>query len=248
MLQSGMEQSMSEVSTIAPLGSTATKDVLDALTTGLIPEEYWDVNDDRCDCVFQRVGLWTNPYLGETLEVRMCCIWQELYQLFPQHVRMIPAFWDDNVNEWVDGLREWDGESDMPQSIWYRQMARKEGISVSEARDKYADRDDERPRGRPRPSEPLLLTRTQLLALEHLQQQIQQLEMMKGEVLQEAGLDPGKVYDISPEGLVTEVTDASVDMQEVRGGDIRPREDIGGQGEETPQREEASEEEVKSIA
>lgn len=117
-----------------------------------LPEVYWDVDDDLCDCTYQRMGLWTNPYLAETLEVRMCCIWKELYKMFPQFVRQTPAFFDYNANEWVPEPREWDGESDMPAAIWYRQMARKEGISVAEARQKYAGKTP--PLGTPKPAEP----------------------------------------------------------------------------------------------
>jgi hypothetical protein len=122
-----------------------------AAALGVIPEEWWDVNDDRCDCTYQRIGLWTNPYLAETLEVRMCCIWAELYKLFPQHVRTVPAFQNYNTNEWETTPLEWDGEADMPPSIWYRQLARKTGRTVADVRAEYCDRDDERPRGVVRP-------------------------------------------------------------------------------------------------
>jgi hypothetical protein len=117
----------------------------------MLPEVMWDVEDDLCDCTFQRIGMWTNPYLGETLEVRACCIWAKLYEMFPEYVRTTGAFLDYNRDEWDTTLRDWDGESDMPPAIWYRHLARKEGISVSEARAKYKHRDEERPRGVPRP-------------------------------------------------------------------------------------------------
>ena len=117
----------------------------------VLPEEMWDVQDDLCDCMYQRIGMWTNPYLAETLEVRMCCIWKELYQLFPQYVRVTPAFLDYNRNEWQTELMEWNAEFDMPPAIWYRQLAKKEGITVGEARAKYAELDHLRPRGVPRP-------------------------------------------------------------------------------------------------
>lgn len=87
------------------------------------PAEAWDAQDDLCDCVFQRIGRWTNPYIGETLEVRMCCIWADIYKQYPQYVRVTrsePAIWN--------------GEFDMPKAIWHRQLANDKGISVSEAR------------------------------------------------------------------------------------------------------------------
>ena len=86
-------------------------------------EVSWDHEDDLCDCTFQRIGMWKNPYIGEMLEVRMCCIWKELYKQFPEFVRVTkhePAIWD--------------GESDMPKSIWHRQLANHLGISIEEAR------------------------------------------------------------------------------------------------------------------
>ena len=129
----------------------AEADILAALS--ITPEDFWDVEDDACDCTFQRVGMWTNPYIGETLEVRMCCIWEELYKLFPQHVRRTDAFLDYRTNEWSPGQWEWDGETDMPRAIWYRQMAKREGLSLDEIRAKYSDA--EAPQGIPRePQEP----------------------------------------------------------------------------------------------
>lgn len=125
-----------------------------AIAASVLPEQMWDVNDDACDCTYQRVGFWTNPYLGETLEVRMCCIWAELYKLFPDKVRVTPAYFDYNANEWVAEPQEWNGETDMPLSIWYRQLARQQGRSVAEIREEYRHRDSERPRGVARPVEP----------------------------------------------------------------------------------------------
>lgn len=114
---------------------------------GVLPEVFWNHDDDACDCTFQRIGMWKNPYLGETLEVRMCCIWAELYKLFPQFVRVTPAYLVED-EAWETTVREWDGEGDMPRSIWYRQLARKEGISLAEARVRYAHLDP--PKGTPR--------------------------------------------------------------------------------------------------
>jgi hypothetical protein len=129
------------------LADRQAADIVAALD--LLPEDIWDVNDDACDCTFERIGFWTNPYLGETLEVRMCCIWAELYKLFPQHVRVTKAWQHDGV--WQPEAWDWNGEDEMPAAIWYRHLARKEGISLAEARAKYASRLAEKPRGTPRP-------------------------------------------------------------------------------------------------
>ncbi len=108
--------------------------IVQALALGSLPDIQWKQNDDLCDCVYQRVGMYTNPYLAETLEIRMCCIWEEIYKVFPEHVRLVPAFWNYNTDEWVTEPMEWNGEDDMPVSIWHRQLARQRGISVAEAR------------------------------------------------------------------------------------------------------------------
>jgi hypothetical protein len=124
--------------------------VVEALAISGLPEKQWRVHDDLCDCVYQRIGMWTNPYLAETLEVRQCCIWAELYKMFPHLVRTIPAFWDYNADEWVTEPAEWNGEDDMPQSMWHRQLARKLNISVPEARELNA----KAPKGKPRYPKP----------------------------------------------------------------------------------------------
>lgn len=81
----------------------------------------------------------------------MCCIWAELYKMFPQFVRVTPAFLDGNAKRWVTEAMDWNGEVEMPKAIWYRQLARKEGRSVSDVRAEYEEKDDLRPRGRPKP-------------------------------------------------------------------------------------------------
>jgi hypothetical protein len=127
-------------------------DVLGALSA--LPEDRWAVGDDLCDCTYQRIFQVTNPYLGETLEMRLCCIWDELTQLFPAFVRRVPAYFDINGNEWVREPQPWNGETDMPPALWYRQLARLQGRSVADIREEYRHRDAERPRGVARPVEP----------------------------------------------------------------------------------------------
>jgi len=86
-------------------------------------QEVWDVQDDLCECVYQRIGYWFNPYIGETLETRLCCVWAKFEQQWPELFRRTkqePA--------------EWNGESQMPKAIWHRQLANHLGVSVAEAR------------------------------------------------------------------------------------------------------------------
>ena len=130
---------------------TITPALVEALAISELPDIQWKMHDDLCDCVFQRIGMWTNPILAETLEVRMCCIWAELYKSFPDFVRLVPAFWDYNNDEWVTEPMEWNGETDMPESLWHRQVARKQGITVSEARTLNLPA----PKGKPLPQKPL---------------------------------------------------------------------------------------------
>ncbi len=131
------------------LESQVKVDVLSALFAGTFGE-FWDCQDDGCDCIYQRIGMWTNPYLAETLEVRMCCIWADLYKQYPQFVRVTPAYKDGNKREWVTEPTEWSGESDMPKSLWYRQLSRQQNRSVEDIRVEYAEKDELRPRGKPK--------------------------------------------------------------------------------------------------
>lgn len=120
--------------------------VVEALSIGALPDVQWGNQDDLCDCTYQRIGFWTNPYLAETLEVRMCCIWAELYKQFPEYVRTIPAFFDYNAEQWVTSPQEWNGEDEMPKAVWYRHLANKQGRSVADIRAEYAEKDHLRPK------------------------------------------------------------------------------------------------------
>ena len=147
----------------------------EAIAYETLPDIHWIYGDDLCDCTFQRIGDWTNPYLGQTLRVRLCCIWAELRKMFPQFVQVIPASFDSNRNQWVVGTLPWDSEEiDMPLPIWYRQIAEQTGRSLASVREEYSKRTEERPKklrpgtgkSRPPPTEDEILKarREQLLA------------------------------------------------------------------------------------
>lgn len=103
-----------------------------------LPDVYWIAGDDFCDCTFQRIGDWTNPYLGRTLRVRLCCIWAELYKMFPQFVQEIPAYYDQNRHQWWTEPIPWDSEEmDMPVSLWHRQLAQQTGRPLDEIKRTY---------------------------------------------------------------------------------------------------------------
>ena len=125
-------------------------DVLSAVFNDTLPGDFWNNQDDLCDCIYQRIGMWTNPYLSETLEVRLCCMWAEFEKDHPQFIRRTAAYNDGNAKAWDTAVPEWDGEAEMPKSLWYRQLARKEGRSVAEIRAEYVNRDYLRPKGEPK--------------------------------------------------------------------------------------------------
>ncbi len=132
--------------TATALAESVVRDVLAATITADIPEVYWISEDDLCDCTFQRIGEWTNPYIARTLRVRFCCIWAELYKQFPQHVQEIPAYYDGNRHRWVVEPRAWDSEEmAMPLAIWHRQLASMTGEPVGTIRAALRGHEDERP-------------------------------------------------------------------------------------------------------
>lgn len=101
-----------------------------------IPEVRWVHGDDLCDCTFVRIGMWTNPYTAQTKEYRFCCMWAELEKMFPQFVRDIPGYWDENAKKYVREPAEWNGEDDMPAEIWHRQIQTITGRPLDEIRRK----------------------------------------------------------------------------------------------------------------
>lgn len=103
--------------------------------------EAWHVNDDLCDCLNQRTFNIFNPYHGVTEEIRLCCLFAELREMFPQHFRTT-----------TQEPAEWNGEADMPASIWHRQLANHLGVSVGEARSLGI----EPPKGKPLAEKPTL--------------------------------------------------------------------------------------------
>jgi len=129
------------------LGPRAVQDVMAAMAVASIPDVVWIIGDDECDCTFQRIGDWTNSYLGQTLRVRLCCIWAEIYKQYPQFVQEIPAHFDRNRWTYVTEPAEWDSdEMDMPVSLWHRQLAKQQGKSLAEIRAEYKGRENERPK------------------------------------------------------------------------------------------------------
>ncbi len=106
---------------------------------GEVPEFRWTNQDDECNCVFQRIGDWTNPYIGRTLRVRMCCIWSDLYKQYPQFVQEIPGYWNANEQRFEEEPMEWNGEFDMPESIWFRHLAVTTGRDLDDVRENFKD-------------------------------------------------------------------------------------------------------------
>lgn len=118
----------------------------DVLQMDSMPEIRWVHGDDLCDCTFQRIGEWANPYIARTLRIRFCCVWAEILKEYPQYVQEIPAFYDYNNDKMVDEPWEWDGEEDMPRALWYRQIQSVTGMPLERVRLKF--RDMSPPKGR----------------------------------------------------------------------------------------------------
>ena len=105
-----------------------------------LPEITWKHDDDLCDCTFQRIGEWTNPYLARTMRVRFCCVWNEILKDYPQYVEEIPAFFNYNEDKFENDPWEWDSkDADMPRAIWYRQIQTITGKSLDEIRTRFRD-------------------------------------------------------------------------------------------------------------
>lgn len=145
-----------EIAEAAP-AVTMSPAVIEALAIGSLPDVQWLHGDDLCDCEFQRICQWTNPYIGSTHEARLCCIWAELYKQFPEHVRDIPAWFDINAQEWRTQPMAWNGETEMPKAMWYRHLARKHGRSVADIRAEFSGKDELRPKGREIKSIPFIV-------------------------------------------------------------------------------------------
>lgn len=148
------------MTTEAPPLSPALQEAMGvALLAGILPDMAWLHGDDQCDCTYQRIGLWSNPYLAETIEYRWCCIWKTLLERMPElrpFCRETHAFWDDNTASWVEAPLKWDVvlqaddgpdvAGDMPLYLWYRQLARQTGRPLADIRREYSQRTAERPR------------------------------------------------------------------------------------------------------
>jgi hypothetical protein len=97
--------------------------LLEGLVAGF-PDLEWKHGDDLCDCVYQRIGMWKNVYLAQTHEIRLCCLFNDLAKLFPEHFRTFNGYLDDNSGEYITEPQPWNGEDDMPKALWHRQLAR----------------------------------------------------------------------------------------------------------------------------
>ena len=114
-----------------------------------MPEFIWTHGDDLCDCTFQRIGEWTNPYLARTRRVRVCCLEDRMLEGNEDLVQDIPGFFNDTTGLLETEPWVWDGEDDMPEHLFMRQTAIIQGLSLDETRVKFEG--VEPPKGIPRP-------------------------------------------------------------------------------------------------
>ena len=77
-----------------------------------MPEFIWTHGDDLCDCTFQRIGEWTNPYLARTRRVRVCCLEDRMLEGNEDLVQDIPGFFNDNTGLLDTEPLVWDGEDE----------------------------------------------------------------------------------------------------------------------------------------
>jgi hypothetical protein len=112
------------------------------------PEVRWVHGDDLCDCTFQRIGEWMNPYLGKSMTIRFCCVWEKFREQWPDLFMDMNGYWDENDQEYKEAI-EWNAEYEMPRAIWYRQIQALTGKSLPDIRDEYGSQDP--PQGVPRP-------------------------------------------------------------------------------------------------
>ena len=102
-----------------------------------MPEFIWTHGDDLCDCTFQRIGEWTNPYLARTRRVRVCCLEDRMLEDNEDLVQDIPGFFNDDSGLFETEPWVWNGEDDMPEHLFMRQTAIIQGLSLDETRVKF---------------------------------------------------------------------------------------------------------------
>jgi len=114
-----------------------------------MPEITWTHGDDLCNCTFQRIGDWANPYIARTRRVRVCCLENRMLEDNEDLVQDIPGYFNENTGEFETEPWVWNGEDDMPESLFMRQTAIIQGLSLDETRVKFEG--VEPPKGTPRP-------------------------------------------------------------------------------------------------
>ena len=102
-----------------------------------MPEFIWTHGDDLCDCTFQRIGEWANPYLARTRRVRVCCLEDRMLDGNEDLVQDIPGFFNDSTGLFETEPWVWNGEDDMPEHLFMRQTAIIQGLSLDETRGKF---------------------------------------------------------------------------------------------------------------
>ena len=121
----------------------------DNLHPRTMPEITWTHGDDLCNCTFQRIGDWSNPYIARTRRVRVCCLENRMLEGNEDLVQDIPGYYNENTGDFETEPWVWDGEDDMPEHLFMRQTAIIQGLSLDETRVKFEG--VEPPKGIPRP-------------------------------------------------------------------------------------------------
>ena len=137
-----------------------------------MPEITWTHGDDLCNCTFQRIGDWANPYIARTRRVRVCCLENRMLEGNDALVQDIPGYFNENTGEFETEPWVWDGEDDMPEHLFMRQTAIIQGLSLDETRVKFEG--IEPPKGIPKP--PIVEKRKIMSEYEVIGQQVMKIQ------------------------------------------------------------------------
>ncbi len=107
------------------------------------PEFHWTHGDDKCNCTFQRIGQWANPYIGKTIQIRLCCAWAKLFERpeMAEFYQEFDGYWNENTQDFDREPIPWNSDSDMPRYLFYRQVATVTGQTLDEVRAEWEGKD-----------------------------------------------------------------------------------------------------------
>ena len=98
-------------------------------------------HDDECDCLFQNVQEYSNPYYNKTLRFRYCCLLAEFRKQWPHLFEEIEGWWDSERKMWRnealdpgEQLKHMPGHLAEHVSVRHEAAVTKEPIAVVKTR------------------------------------------------------------------------------------------------------------------